>query len=293
MPTKPTYSGPMRFAHRGMVQAGPENTLGAFQGAVDAQLEGIEIDIMATKDGEIVVSHDFNLTRLTLGHPATSNRLVADMTWEELSKVELPYANHLLDHKPPIDVANEFLAVLPGRQMGQEHGRFYEEEFKKEPRMAKFMRFDEYLDWAKAYPHFTEIEVKVGGIIPKVFKILEKSGIAERCIVFSGELSTILEIQEVAAKQGKPENLNLAANIFNLTGEAKRMLNKMDLFEIGLDTNRITEDDVLWLHEREILLFANLGDYPSWWRRLQELGIDGFKTNYPLAYTEWWMENRF
>ena len=36
------YTGPQRFAHRGLVQAAPENTLGAFQGAVDGGYEGPE-----------------------------------------------------------------------------------------------------------------------------------------------------------------------------------------------------------------------------------------------------------
>ena len=38
------YSGPMRFAHRGVAQKAPENTEGAFQAAVDEGYEGIELD---------------------------------------------------------------------------------------------------------------------------------------------------------------------------------------------------------------------------------------------------------
>ena len=64
------YTGPQRFAHRGLVQAAPENTLGAFQGAVDGGYEGIEIDVQMTRDGEIVIAHDSNFTRMTLGHPS-------------------------------------------------------------------------------------------------------------------------------------------------------------------------------------------------------------------------------
>ncbi|MFR0768555.1 MAG: glycerophosphodiester phosphodiesterase [Dysosmobacter sp.] len=56
------YTGPQRFAHRGLVQAAPENTLGAFQGAVDGGYEGIEIDVQMTRDGEIVIAHDSNFT---------------------------------------------------------------------------------------------------------------------------------------------------------------------------------------------------------------------------------------
>ena len=51
-------TGPQRFAHRGLVQAAPENTLGAFQGAVDGGYEGIEIDVQMTRDGEIVIAQD-------------------------------------------------------------------------------------------------------------------------------------------------------------------------------------------------------------------------------------------
>ena len=95
------YTGPQRFAHRGLVQAAPENTLGAFQGAVDGGYEGIEIDVQMTRDGEIVIAHDSNFTRMTLGHPdGGSNRRIRDLTWDEIQKIELPYANHLLSEVP-------------------------------------------------------------------------------------------------------------------------------------------------------------------------------------------------
>ena len=86
------YTGPQRFAHRGLVQAAPENTLGAFQGAMDGGYEGIEIDVQMTRDGEIVIAHDSNFTRMTLGHPSGgSNRRIRDLTWDEIQKIELPY----------------------------------------------------------------------------------------------------------------------------------------------------------------------------------------------------------
>ena len=38
-----------------------------------------------------------------------------------------------------------------------------------------------------------------------------------------------------------------------------------------------------------IKVFSNLGDYPEWWQQICDMGIAGFKTNYPDAYTEWWL----
>ena len=42
-----------RFAHRGLVQAAPENTLPAFEAAVAMGCEGIELDIRLSKDGPV------------------------------------------------------------------------------------------------------------------------------------------------------------------------------------------------------------------------------------------------
>ena len=93
-----TYDGPLRFAHRGLAQAAPENTFGAFEAAMDLRLEGIEIDIQLSRDGEIIVSHDSNFTRMTLGHPsAPSNRRLRDMTWEEIKNAGTELSAALTD----------------------------------------------------------------------------------------------------------------------------------------------------------------------------------------------------
>jgi len=73
------YTGPMRIAHRGVVQAAPENTIGAFDAAFELGLEGIEVDVRLSRDREVVVVHDSNLTRLTLGHPC--NHSHAYLQW--------------------------------------------------------------------------------------------------------------------------------------------------------------------------------------------------------------------
>ena len=138
-----TYTGPMRFAHRGVAQAAPENTVGAFQAAVDAGYEGIELDIRLSKDGEIVVCHDSHFSRLTCGHPTKYTiRHLADMTWEELSEIELPYALHLLPRELSPYTENETLATLPWKMLGD-----YEKAYAEEPRMARLMRFSDFDRW--------------------------------------------------------------------------------------------------------------------------------------------------
>ena len=56
---------PIVTAHRGYSSAAPENTLAAFQAAIDAGCERAELDVQMTKDGVLVVTHDTSLRRCT------------------------------------------------------------------------------------------------------------------------------------------------------------------------------------------------------------------------------------
>lgn len=58
---------PAVFAHRGASAHAPENTLTAFQLAINQNSDGIELDVMLTADSEIVVIHDTSIDRTTTG----------------------------------------------------------------------------------------------------------------------------------------------------------------------------------------------------------------------------------
>src|SRR5229473_4645360 len=51
----------LNFAHRGGAGLYPENTLAAFRDAVARGCDGAELDVQLSKDGEVVVFHDFKL----------------------------------------------------------------------------------------------------------------------------------------------------------------------------------------------------------------------------------------
>lgn len=53
------------FAHRGASILAPENTMKAFQKAIDLKADYIEFDVRETKDGELVIIHDDNVERIT------------------------------------------------------------------------------------------------------------------------------------------------------------------------------------------------------------------------------------
>lgn len=55
------------IAHRGASGHFPENTLAAFQGAIDSECDGIELDVHLTRDNQLVVIHDEAIDRTSDG----------------------------------------------------------------------------------------------------------------------------------------------------------------------------------------------------------------------------------
>lgn len=70
---------PLIWAHRGASGSAPENTLVAFQRAIDLGADGIELDIQLTKDDVLVVCHDEKIDRTSNG-----KGWLKDYTFEEL-----------------------------------------------------------------------------------------------------------------------------------------------------------------------------------------------------------------
>jgi len=70
-------------AHRGAMVYEPENTLRAFQRAVDDGAYRIELDVRLSRDGEVVVIHDETLDRT-----ANGTGYVRDMTLEQLKRLD-------------------------------------------------------------------------------------------------------------------------------------------------------------------------------------------------------------
>ncbi len=77
---------PRIFGHRGSAGEFPENTMASFERAVRAGAIYLELDVHMTRDGEVVVSHDGNLTR-TCGR----DEFIRDMTWSELQSADAGY----------------------------------------------------------------------------------------------------------------------------------------------------------------------------------------------------------
>ena len=104
------------IAHKGASGLAPENTMAAFQKALDLGVDQIELDVRHTKDEEIIVFHDQRLDRIardTLGKKVTGD--VHDYTLEEIKQFDVGswYDSHYKDERIP--TLKEVLDFIDGR----------------------------------------------------------------------------------------------------------------------------------------------------------------------------------
>jgi glycerophosphoryl diester phosphodiesterase len=67
------------FAHRGFGDLGPDNSLYAVERALEAGMDGVDVDGQLTRDGELVIFHDLSIDRLTSGVGRVRERTRAEM----------------------------------------------------------------------------------------------------------------------------------------------------------------------------------------------------------------------
>lgn len=131
----PTPKVPLVIAHRGASGYHPEHTLSAYRIAVGLGADGVEPDLVATKDGVLVIRHENEISKTTdiAAHPEFSERrttktvdgkvltgwFTEDFTWDELQTLRatepLPgirHGNTRHDGKEPIQRFEDLLRML-------------------------------------------------------------------------------------------------------------------------------------------------------------------------------------
>ncbi|MCP3763568.1 glycerophosphodiester phosphodiesterase [Domibacillus sp. A3M-37] len=103
---------PVIFAHRGASGTHPENTMTAFQAAVEKGADGIELDVQLTSDGEMVVIHDETVNRTTDGKGA-----IEQMTAEEVASLDAGSWFHEKFAGEKIPTLDEFFAWASGNSL--------------------------------------------------------------------------------------------------------------------------------------------------------------------------------
>ena len=150
------------FAHRGFSGKYPENTLLAFQKAIEAGADGAELDVQLTKDGEVVIIHDETIDRTTDG-----KGYVVDYTYDELSKFDASY-------------------IYRG-QMG----------FNKIPTLREYFELVKDLDFVTNIELKTGINEYLG-IEEKVYDLIKEFKLEKKVIISSFNHFSVLRMKKIA-----------------------------------------------------------------------------------------------
>jgi glycerophosphoryl diester phosphodiesterase len=94
-------------AHRGASLLLPENTIEAFEAAIDAGADFVELDVRLTSDGVAVVLHDLDVSRTTDG-----TGFVHNLTIDEVKRLDAAWRR---GPRAEVPTLREALAVLSGR----------------------------------------------------------------------------------------------------------------------------------------------------------------------------------
>ena len=100
---------PFVIGHRGARRHAVENTREALRIALALGADGVEFDVQLSADGELVLFHDDDLTRL-----ANRPEFLTDLTWRELRDVTL--GDGALKVQRPCHL-DEALELLVGRKV--------------------------------------------------------------------------------------------------------------------------------------------------------------------------------
>jgi glycerophosphoryl diester phosphodiesterase len=95
------WPGPLPFAHRGGASEAPENTLPAFQRAIDLGYRYLETDVHVTADGVLVAFHDDRLDRVT-----DATGIIAELPWSVVRRARV-------DGREPIPLLEDLLGTWP------------------------------------------------------------------------------------------------------------------------------------------------------------------------------------
>ncbi|MBK8368590.1 MAG: glycerophosphodiester phosphodiesterase [Bacteroidetes bacterium] len=104
-----SYSqNPIIIAHRGASAYAPENTISAFEKAIEMGAVIIETDVHQTKDSVVVIMHDLSLDKTTNGEG-----LIKDISSSDFKQLSIKLQKTVLKENPP--TLEEAIIAINGR----------------------------------------------------------------------------------------------------------------------------------------------------------------------------------
>lgn len=250
-PTVPTWPGILVVAHRGGAALAPENTLGAFANAMKIGVDMIECDVHLSKDGQLVVMHDPDLTRTTDGRG-----FIYQMDLAELAGLNAA-AKFKTTAWPsePIPTLEQVLDLAKGKTQVQ-----------IEIKVEKFLG---------RYP----------GIEQKVIDAVNARGMVDDVIIISFDFPTIVEVKKLDPRFKTGALINATTLQLNAAKPHEKYVDEV-LAETGADyimpsSAAVSDLLVNAVHARGKKIGVWTVNAAGEMRRMAEWGVDAITTNDP------------
>ena len=254
-PPQPYLQGdrPLVLAHRGGADLAPENTMAAFQNAVDLGVDILELDVHTTADGTVVVIHDESVDRTTDGTGA-----VHDFTLANLRQLDAGY-----------DFSPDNGQTFPFR--GQGIGiPTLEEVFAAFPDMR------------------INIEIKQSDppIEAAVLEVIERAGAQQRVLVGSEYDDVMARFRSLApdiatsAATNEVRNFYLA-QLLRVSAIYRPLADAFQVPEYSGSTHVVTPSFVDAAHHHGVKVHVWTVNDAETMQRLLDIGVDGIITDRP------------
>ncbi|MCM4152178.1 hypothetical protein DHD05_11310 [Arenibacter sp. N53] len=109
--SRPKNGNTYVIAHRGVHNGIPENSLAAYQKAIDLGCDFVEIDVRTTKDGEFVSVHNATIDAYVIG----ASGLISDLTLSQLGALDIGIKIGEKWRNTKIPTFEEILALCQGK----------------------------------------------------------------------------------------------------------------------------------------------------------------------------------
>jgi glycerophosphoryl diester phosphodiesterase len=255
--------------HRGARWSRPENTLSAFQFALDAGVDTLEMDLNVTRDNVLVVTHDPYLNPATCldsrGRRIRSNVMIRRLTLAELKTYDCgSLVNPLFKEQVPqpgerIPTFEEFLTWL------QNHPN---------PR-AKIVRLNVETKSEKNHPEFTP-EPRV--FSKMVLDMAKKFKVMDRMTLQSFDFRTLIAAREIDAS-----TVTSALVEFRPREGLTAMASRLNVNIVSPNHEWLTEAEVASLHKAGVQVLPWTVNALQDWQRMLKLGVDGIISDNPKA----------
>ncbi|MBN9648021.1 glycerophosphodiester phosphodiesterase [Terrisporobacter glycolicus] len=236
------------FAHRGASGDYPENTILAFSKALSIGVDGIELDVHKSKDGQLVVIHDEDVQRTFKGRG-----LIKDYTLDEIKSFLCRKFEFIENEDCKIPTLREVFELVKNENI------ILNVEAKTD--LIHYDLEQDLLDLIKEY-----------GIEDKIFI----SSFNHKCL-------NILQNLDNRFKYGALyEYKKDYAPEANVVEHAK----KLKVYSINISKQLVSKEVVDLAHKNNIKVFVYTVNKPNVMRKMIALNVDGVFSDYPDLMNE-------